>query len=160
MPAALKSVAVLVMFLAVCYGAAALGGYFTNMGTREWYATLNRPDWTPSGQIIGMVWTILFAMMAVAAWLVWRRAGFTNAGPAMTLFAIQLLLNVLWSVVFFGLRQPGWAFAELILLQAFIIATLVAFWRITPAAGALFIPYAAWVAFAGMLNFLIWRLNV
>jgi tryptophan-rich sensory protein len=98
--------------------------------------------------------------MAVAAWLVWRRGGFAAAALPLTLFCLQLLFNVAWSVVFFGLRMPGTAFAEILVLWCLILATLLAFWRSVPLAGALMAPYLAWVTFAAGLNFAIWRMNI
>ena len=97
--------------------------------------------------------------MAVAAWLVWKREGFRAAKWALALFAGQLLLNVAWSCVFFGLHQPGWAFAEIVVLWLAIVATTTAFFRHSFVAGCLLLPYLAWVSFASLLNFVIWRLN-
>ncbi len=98
-------------------------------------------------------------MMAVAVWLVWRQYGLSTAGLSITLFIVQLALNAAWSILFFGLRLPGVAFLEIIILWFAILATLVAFWRASPVAGYLLLPYLVWVAFAGALNFTIWRMN-
>jgi tryptophan-rich sensory protein len=125
----------------------------------EWYKNLAKPWWTPPDWLFGPVWTLLYLFMGVAAWLVWRRGGFQEARGALALFLVQLLLNALWSWVFFGLQQPGWAFLELSLLWLAIAATLAAFWRLVPAAGWLLAPYLAWVSFAGVLNFALWHLN-
>jgi len=97
--------------------------------------------------------------MAVAAWLVWRQNGFDGAKLPLTLFGIQLVLNLLWSCIFFGLEMPGLAFGEVLLLWTAIAATMVAFWRISMVAGILFVPYLAWVSFASFLNLVVWRLN-
>jgi tryptophan-rich sensory protein len=97
--------------------------------------------------------------MAVAAWLVWRQKGLAGTGGPLTLFGVQLALNTLWSCLFFGLNSPGLAFAEILLLWATIAATMVTFWRRSVLAGVLFVPYLAWVTFAAVLNFTIWRLN-
>jgi tryptophan-rich sensory protein len=97
--------------------------------------------------------------MGVAAWLVWRRAGFSGASLALTLFVVQLVLNGMWSWIFFGMREPGLAFAEILVLWGMILATTLAFWRVSSTAGMLFIPYLAWVSFAAILNCSIWQLN-
>ena len=125
----------------------------------EWYAALAKPAWTPPGAVFGPVWTILYVLMGVAAWLVWRKAGFAGAGTALTLFIVQLVLNALWSYLFFGAHQLLPAFIEVVVLWVLILATMLSFWRIIPAAGVLLIPYLCWVAFAATLNFQIWRLN-
>jgi tryptophan-rich sensory protein len=110
--------------------------------------------------VFGPVWTALYILMGVAAWLVWREHGFRGSSPALWLFIGQLALNAAWSWMFFGLNRPGLAFAEILVLEAAIVWTLVLFWRLRPAAGALLVPYALWVAFASVLNLRLWRLNV
>lgn len=118
-----------------------------------------RPDWAPPGSVFGPVWTVLYVLMGIAAWLVWRVAGFRAARPALTLFVLQLALNALWSWLFFSWHRGDIAFAEVVLLWAFIAATMIAFWRIRPLAGALLVPYLLWVTFATVLNYALWRLN-
>lgn len=125
----------------------------------DWYAGLVKPALTPPGVVFPVVWSILYALMGVAAWLVWRRAGLAGAAWPLALFLAQLVLNGLWSWLFFGAQRPGPAFAEVVALWLLILATTVAFWRRAPAAGALLLPYLAWVGFASWLNFRIWRLN-
>lgn len=105
------------------------------------------------------MWTTLFVMMAVAAWLVRRRAGFKAAKLPRLLFAVQLALNVAWSWIFFGLHQPGWAFAEIVILWLAIAATVRSFFRQSSVAGWMMVPYLAWVSFVTVLNFAIWQLN-
>ena len=122
-----------------------------------WYQTLAKPSWNPPAGIFGPVWTTLFVMMGVAGWLVWQRA--TSIGP-LVLFGVQLVLNVGWSWIFFGWHQPGWAFVEIVVLWLAILATTLAFFRVSRLAGWLFVPYLAWVTFASVLNFTIWRMNV
>jgi benzodiazapine receptor len=102
---------------------------------------------------------VLYLMMAVAAWLVWRRSSFRMDRIPLAVFAVQLALNSLWSVLFFGMRQPGLAAAEILLLLAMILATVVVFWRRSPVAGLLLVPYLMWVCFASILNLSIWQLN-
>jgi translocator protein len=147
---------VLAGFVVASFAAAALGGLATANSVREWYPTIAKPAWTPPSWIFGPVWTALYAMMAVAAWLVWRRAGW---GGAQVWFAVQLALNATWSPVFFGLHRIGLALVNIVLLWLAIVGTTVAFWRVTPVAGWLFVPYLVWVSFATALNFAIWRLN-
>jgi tryptophan-rich sensory protein len=98
--------------------------------------------------------------MAIAAWLVWRRAGVSAVKLALTFFALQLILNVGWSAIFFTLHIPGFAFAEILLLWLVILATAASFWPVSPAAAWLMVPYLSWVGFASALNYAIWRLNV
>ena len=122
-----------------------------------WYATLAKPTWNPPNWIFGPVWTALYISMAVAAWLVWRKGGLWQW--PLALFAVQLALNAAWSWLFFGFHMPGAAFVEIVALLAAIVATTIAFWPKSMAAGILMLPYLGWVAFASVLNFTIWRLN-
>jgi tryptophan-rich sensory protein len=149
----------LVIFLVLCFAAAGIGGAVTTPKIGTWYATLVTPSWNPPNWIFGPVWSALYFCMAVAAWLVWRQGGFQQARVPLALFAAQLALNVLWSCIFFGLEMPGLAFVEVLLLWAAIAATMVTFWFRSTVAGILFVPYLAWVSFASVLNFTIWRLN-
>ncbi|HEX8456470.1 MAG TPA: TspO/MBR family protein [Pyrinomonadaceae bacterium] len=149
----------LVCAVAACFAAAGLGSVYTTPSIPTWYASLQKPAWTPPAWVFGPVWTLLYLLMAVAVWLVWRERGFTGARPALTLFAVQLTLNALWSVVFFGWKRPGLALVEIYFLWAAIFATMLSFWRISHAAAWLIWPYLLWVTFAGFLNLSIWRLN-
>jgi len=115
--------------------------------------------WNPPNWVFAPVWSALYLMMAVAAWLVWRRAGFGGASAALGLFAAQLIFNVAWSWLFFGLRSPGLAFGGIVVLWVAIVATIVSFARTTAAAAWIMTPYLAWVTFASTLNLAIWRLN-
>jgi benzodiazapine receptor len=148
----------LAVFVLICF-AAGLGGLVTSPQIPGWYADLAKPAWTPPDWIFGPVWTLLYLMMAIAAWLVWRQDGFAGVKLPLALFAIQLVLNSLWSVLFFGLQSPGAAAVEIVLLWVAILATLIAFWRRSKLAGGMLMPYLAWVGFAAVLNFAIWRLN-
>lgn len=149
----------LLVFLAVCFAAAGIGGAVTTPKIGTWYAALVKPSWNPPNWVFGPVWSALYGCMAVAAWLVWRQEGFQQARVPLVLFAGQLALNVLWSCIFFGLEKPGLAFVEVLILSAAITATMVAFWLRSTVAGILFMPYLAWVSFASVLNFMVWRLN-
>ena len=154
--------AVSILGLAISIGACLLAGFlgslFTARSVGTWYLTLVKPAWNPPSYVFGPVWTALYLMMGTAAWFVWRKAGFAAALP-LALFAIQLVLNFGWSLLFFGLHRPDLAFAEIVALWCLILATTIAFWRVVPAAAYLMLPYLAWVTFASALNFAIWRLN-
>jgi translocator protein len=147
---------VLIALIAACFAVARLGGMATTPSIPNWYAGLAKPSWTPPSWLFGPVWSVLYLSMAIAAWLVWRKG---NALVPLALFAVQLAFNLAWSWLFFGLHSPGAAFVDIILLWAAIAATLIAFWRRSRVAGLLFVPYLAWVSFAAVLNFAIWRLN-
>ena len=149
----------LAVFILVCFAAAGLGGIVTTPNIPTWYAGLAKPAWTPPDWIFGPVWALRYLMMATSAWIVWRQTGLAGAKLPLTVFAIQLALNSLWSVLFFGLQSPGAAAVEIVLLWAAILATLIAFWKRSNLAGVLLVPYLAWVSFASVLNFTIWRLN-
>lgn len=145
-------------WLIVSFIAAAIGGA-ASVEAGSFYAQLVRPDWAPPGSVFGPVWTVLYVLMGFAAWLVWRVGGFHAARFALALFLAQLALNALWSWLFFGWHRGALAFAEVLVLLAFIAATLIAFWRIRPLAGALLVPYMLWVTFAATLNYTVWQLN-
>jgi len=152
-----KSALGLLAWLVVCFAAAAVGSRFL---PGAWYATLTKPAWNPPAAVFAPVWTVLYASMGVAAWLVWRRAGFAGAGAALAAFGAQLVLNALWSYLFFGLHRPGVAFADILALWLVILVVAALFWRVDWRAGALMVPYLVWVGFASCLNFALWRLNV
>ncbi|MEH0983182.1 TspO/MBR family protein [Micromonospora sp. CPCC 205556] len=135
--------------------AAAIGGLGVQ-GTADEYASLRQPDWAPPSWLFGPVWTVLYALIAIAGWLVWRRVGF---GPALYAWIAQLVLNAIWTPLFFGAGRYGLAFAEIVLMWLAIGVTVLLFQRISRPAAALMLPYWAWVAFAAALNFTIWRLN-
>jgi len=154
-----RSAVALGICLAACFGAAALGALFTGPAVRTWYQEIRRPAFSPPDWVFGPVWTVLYTMMAVAAWLVWRKADAPGRAAALVLFGVQLALNAAWSPIFFGLRSFGGALADIVALWLAIVASLVAFWRISMPAGVLLAPYLAWVSFAAVLNVAIWRLN-
>lgn len=152
-----RALALGVFFLA-CFLAAGLGSLFAMGALGSWYAGLVKPSWNPPSWVFAPVWTVLYAFMAVAGWLVCQRGG-SQSRLALRWFAIQLALNVGWSAVFFGLQLPGLAFFELLALWVAITATLLSCWRVSRTAGILLAPYFLWVGFATILNFVIWRLN-
>lgn len=148
------------VFVVICELAGGLGAVFTTPRIGTWYTTLNKPEIAPPNWIFAPVWTILFAMMGVAAYLVWRkRKQDARAEEALMIFSAQLGLNIIWSALFFGLRSPQNAFAEIIILWLAILATIVRFKMISKNAAYLLLPYLLWVTFAGYLNFLIYTLN-
>ena len=145
--------------IVIALAAGGIGGFATATSVTTWYAGLNKPAFNPPNAVFGPVWTTLYVLMALAAWRVWRGADGAVRRRALTIYAVQLVLNLAWSLIFFGLRQPGLAFIEVVALLASVLACAVAFWRIDRLAGTMMIPYAAWVSFASALNFAIWRLN-
>ena len=150
----------LVVLLMVCVGAGGLGAMATTPEIDGWYKTLIKPSWNPPSYVFGPVWTTLYILMAIAAWLVWQPAGFSrSARMPLALFGLQLVLNVGWSWIFFGMHQPGWAVVEIVVLWLAILATMAAFFRRSTLAGWLLAPYLAWVSFAAFLNYAIWQLN-
>ncbi len=153
-----KQLVGLVAWLLCSFVAAGIGGA-ASIQAGPFYAQLVRPEWAPPASVFGPVWTVLYALMGIAAWLVWRVAGFRAAKTALTLFLAQLALNALWSWLFFAWHRGALAFVDILLLWALIVATLIAFWRIRPLAGAMLVPYLAWVSFASALNYSVWQLN-
>jgi tryptophan-rich sensory protein len=151
-----RSVLALLGWLALSLTAAAMGGLFL---PGEWYAALRKPAWNPPNWIFGPVWAALYIAMAIAAWLVWKRGGFRGQRTALWLFLVQLFFNALWSPLFFGLRSPALGLLNILLLWLALLGTIVAFWRARPIAGAMLVPYLAWVSFATALNFALWNLN-
>jgi tryptophan-rich sensory protein len=148
-------------FIALCFAAAAFGGFFTAPATQPgaWYDWIRKPAWTPPSWLFGPVWTLLYGAMAVAAWLVWRAGGWAAQRRPLTLFVVQLVLNALWSLFFFGMQSPGLALIDIALLWLAILATLLAFRKVSALAAGLLVPYLLWVSFAAALNFAVWRLN-
>lgn len=154
-----KQLVGLVAWLIGSFIAAGIGGA-ASIQAGPFHTQLVRPEWAPLPSIFGPVWTVLYALMGIAAWLVWRVGGFRAAKTALTLFLVQLALNSLWSWLFFGWHRGALAFADILLLWALIVATLIAFWRVRPLAGALLVPYLVWVSFASALNYSVWQRNV
>jgi tryptophan-rich sensory protein len=143
---------------AVTFAVAGLGGW-ASANAGSFYAELTRPAWAPPAWLFGPVWSVLYLMMAVAAWLVWRNAGLAAGRTALGLYAAQLVVNGLWSWLFFAWRMGVWAFVDILLLIALVGATIAVFGRIRRIAAWLLLPYFAWVCFAAVLCFSVWRLN-
>jgi translocator protein len=147
----------LVVFLVLCFGVNGLGGLITYPNIAVWYKNLSKPDWTPPNWVFAPVWNLIFLLTAISAWLVWRRRGV--AGAWVWTFLAQLGFNLLWSVVFFGLRRPDQALIVILLLWVSVAAMVVIFWRVRPVAGLMILPYLAWVTYATPLNFALWQMN-
>lgn len=142
----------------LCFTASAIGA-IASVQAQSFYGQLVQPDWAPPAAVFGPVWTTLYALMAISAWLVWRSGGFATHPQALRLFVVQLGINALWSWLFFAWQQGALALIEVLCLWLCLLATLVMFWRIRPLAGLLLLPYLVWVSFAALLNYSLWQLN-
>jgi tryptophan-rich sensory protein len=151
-----SSLIALLGFIAACFLAAFTGTFFR---PGDWYERLAKPSWRPPNRLFAPVWTILYLMIAVSGWLVWREAGFAGAALPLAVYGLQLVLNAAWTPIFFGLHRPDLAFLNIVLVWLSIVATMLLFYPINAVAALLLLPYLAWVAFAAALNFAIWRLN-
>ncbi len=145
-------------WLLVTFAAAALGAW-ASRDAPQFYAALNKPDWAPPAGVFGPAWTVLYLLMAIAAWQVWRVRGFSTAPRTLGLYLVQLAANALWSWLFFGWHLGAAAFAEVLVLWALILATTIAFWKVHRLAGAMLLPYLGWVTFASALTFACWQRN-
>ncbi len=141
------------VFALLVFVAASSGAIFK---PGDWYLSLRRPSWTPPGWAFPVVWTVLYIMIAISGWMVWKAGGFS---AAIALWGIQLVLNAAWSWLFFGLRRMDLAFVEVCALFAAILAYILAAWPISQTAALLFVPYAVWVATAATLNRAVWKMN-
>jgi tryptophan-rich sensory protein len=148
----------LIGWVAVVAVAAALGT-IASVDAAAFYGTLTQPPWAPPARVFGPVWTVLYVAMAVAAWLVWKRAGWRGAGAALGLFCAQLALNALWSWLFFAWHMGATALADLALLWIVVLVVTVRFFRVSKLAGALLVPYLLWLSFAGVLNYAVLQRN-
>lgn len=153
-----KQIAGLVSWLLICFTASAIGAV-ASIQAKSFYALLAQPSWAPPAWLFGPVWTTLYTLMAIAAWLVWREGGFRARRQTLALFLLQLAFNALWSWVFFAWQLGGAALLNVLVLWLLIAATMISFWRVTPLAGSLLIPYFLWVGFAAALNYSLWHLN-
>jgi benzodiazapine receptor len=143
----------LIGFFVAAFAAASTGAMFK---PGAWYEALAKPSWQPANWVFPVVWSVLYCLIAVSGWLAWRAAGWS---PALKIYAVQLVLNAAWTVIFFGLHRIGFAMVDLAVLWCLILVTVVMFYRIEPLAAWLLVPYLAWVTVAACLNFSIWRLN-
>ena len=149
----------LVVSLLVTVGLGSLGGIFTISEIPNWYAGLQKPSFNPPNWLFGPVWTLLYILMGISVYLVWKQPVSTDRNIALLLFIVQFVLNFFWSVIFFKQHQIGWALVEIILMWIFIFLTIIWFGRITSTASWLLVPYISWVSFAAILNAAIWKLN-
>ena len=150
----------LIISISVCLLAGAVGSYFTADSIPGWYETLNKPEFNPPNWVFGPVWTFLYILMGISLFLVWKEGpGNKKVKPAMLMFWVQLALNVLWSVVFFGMKNISGGLLVIILLWISILITILRFRKISAVAGTLLVPYILWVTFASVLNFFFYRLN-
>ncbi|MGI5819323.1 MAG: TspO/MBR family protein [Armatimonadota bacterium] len=149
----------LIVSIIVCFLPGVVGGLGMQTGGGEWYRELTKPALNPPGWVFGPVWTTLYLLMGIALYLVWSRAGQPGVTLAIGIFAIQLVLNAIWTPAFFGAQSPGLGLIIIVPLLALIAVSTVLFWRIRPVAGGLLLPYLAWVSFATYLNASIWWLN-
>lgn len=145
-------------WLLLALAAAVIGG-FASASAGAFYAQLVRPSWAPPGWLFAPVWSVLYVLMGIAAWLVWRVHGFAGARNALLVFILQLVANALWTWLFFVWQQGGLAFAEILLLWMLIAATVGLFWQVSRLSAILLLPYLAWVTFASALTWSVWRLN-
>ena len=160
-PSRPAEVLALIAWLAACFAASAIGAGAMGTSLGDWYVALRKPAWNPPNWVFGPVWSTLYAMMAIAAWLVWRRRFERprEARAALAAFVVQLILNTAWSWIFFAWRRPGLGFLEVLGLWIAIAITIRRMDRVSRPAAALLLPYLAWVTFASTLNGVIWRLN-
>ena len=154
--------------LVIPFITAAIGGAATEQSRSTWYRKLDKPSWNPPDWLFGPVWTLLYTLMGIASWLVWKedRTGDEQdlstgqrAQGALKLYGVHLVANTLWSVIFFGMRRLGWAVAESAVLWSLVAATLARFYQIKPVAGLLLVPYLLWTSFATLLTATVWRMN-
>lgn len=143
----------------VVTGIAAFAGSVASRRAEDFYGQLVQPAWAPPPAVFGPVWTVLYVLMAVAAWLVWRQGGFARARTALTLYLVQLVVNALWSWLFFAWQMGAAALLDIALMWVLVVATMAAFWRHSRPAALLLLPYLAWISFAAMLNLRLWQLN-
>jgi tryptophan-rich sensory protein len=143
-------------FIAACFTTAFIGSLFR---PGDWYEQLAKPSWRPPNRLFAPVWAVLYFLIAVSGWLIWRQAGFVGAALPLAAYSVQLILNAAWSPIFFGLHRPDLALFDIIMLWLFIAVTVLLFYPICPGSALLLLPYFGWVTFATALNFAIWRLN-
>ena len=153
-----KSILGLVMWLLITFAAAAIGA-IASASAAGFYDKLSRPEWAPPASLFGPVWSLLYLLIAIAAWLVWKDAGFRGASLALSMMIAQLAANALWTWIFFAWHRGALALFEIIVLWILIVITMTLFWRVRPVAGALFVPYLLWVTFATALTYSMWQRN-
>lgn len=153
-----KSILGLVMWLLITFAAAGIGAV-ASANAGAFYGKLSQPEWAPPASLFGPVWTLLYILIAIAAWLVWKDAGFRGASLALSMMIVQLAANALWTWIFFAWHRGALAFVEIIVLWILIVITMILFWRVRTVAGVLFVPYLLWVTFASALTYSMWQRN-
>jgi benzodiazapine receptor len=157
----LRDIVKFIVSIIICQLAGFVGSLFTTPAIQTWYATLNRSPFAPPNWLFAPVWTALFLLMGISLFLVWQKGIKEHKNRlAVIIFIIQLILNILWSILFFGLQSPFAAFIEIIVLWLAILFTIIKFYKISKTAGILLIPYILWVSFAAILNFSFWIINL
>ena len=154
-----KRVTRLIAAILICQLAGIIGSVFTTPSIPTWYAGINKPDFTPPNRLFAPVWTTLFLLMGISLYWIWEK-GLKKNKLAVYVFSAQLILNIIWSLLFFGLQNPYLAFIEIIILWIAILTTIILFYRISKKAGIMLIPYLVWVSIAAFLNYSVWVLNV
>ncbi len=149
----------LILFIIICEAVGIAGSFFTAKAIPTWYEKLRQPSFRPPNWIFGPVWTFLYALMGLSAYLVYQNQQRPLAKIGLIFFLIQLILNAIWTPLFFGAKKLGWAFFEIVLMWVFIVLSVVSFFMAVPLAGWLMMPYITWVSFASLLNYSIWQLN-
>jgi len=149
----------LALFIILCLLVGAIASIFNASAIPGWYDSIRKPSWTPPNQVFPLVWTFLYVCIGVAGWLVWTRPAGSGRSAALQLWGLQLLLNFIWTPLFFGLKLPGWAAVDILALWTAIVAFILVARRVSPWASYLLVPYWAWVSYASSLNIAIWHLN-
>lgn len=147
-----------ITLVAITFSAAGIGAV-ASIEAADFYQQLQLPSWAPPAWLFGPVWTMLYLLMAIGAWLVWRADKSKSTQAALLIFIVQLLPNALWSWLFFSWKQGALAFADILLLIVLVVTTCVLFWKISRTAAVLLLPYLAWILFAAALNYSVWKLN-
>lgn len=153
----IKNLPKLLIYIAICQGAGILGSFFTASAIPTWYATLNKPSFSPPNFLFGPVWVTLYALMGISAYLV--SISGKNVKNTLNLFWVHLFFNATWSVMFFGFKSPLLGLINIVILWVLIVMVIIRFWKINKWAGVLLLPYLAWVSFASILNYYLWLLN-
>eukprot|EP00250_Pteridium_aquilinum_P022772 c25685_g1_i1 orf=42-626(+) len=152
----LRAIVGLIFAVAFPLSVSFIGAFFSSGGDSDWYKQLKKPPWTPPNWAFPVVWTILYFMMGVASWFIWLHGGFKGQSLPLAVYTFQLLLNFLWTPIFFGLHQVGLALVEILLLWTAIAVTIYLFWHVNSLAAYLLVPYIVWVSLASTINFYIW----
>lgn len=149
----------LAVFILICLAAGVIASMFTSTSVDSWFVALEKPVWNPPNWLFGLVWTVIYVLMAISGWLIWDIRDQPKTKRLLVIFGIQLFMNMAWSAIFFGLQQPAWAFLEIIILWILIGEYIILSWPISKLASVLFIPYWLWMGYATALNFAIWEYN-